>query len=189
MKLVALESPYAGDIEKNIEYARACAADCFKRGEAPFISHILYTQPGILRDEIPEERKLGMQAGFLWSNLAEKTVVYTDHGISEGMEAGIDRAKKEGQLVEYRSLYEKPIWFHFSIFGNSEDYSVYGWEAAKREVIDLIKYNVGYCCEMKPAVEKLIEEDKWQEAVELFNKTNAVKAEILMQEGKRVYGI
>lgn len=50
MMRVVVESPFAGDIQKNIEYARKCMADCLKRGEAPFASHLLYTQDGILDD-------------------------------------------------------------------------------------------------------------------------------------------
>ena len=53
--LVLLESPYAGDIEANLSYARACMRDCFERGEAPFASHLLYTQMGVLDDTIPAE--------------------------------------------------------------------------------------------------------------------------------------
>ena len=39
MKLVLVESPFAGDVEKNLAFARACLHDCFIRGEAPFASH------------------------------------------------------------------------------------------------------------------------------------------------------
>ena len=35
MRLVVVESPFAGDVEKNIEYARMCLRDCFLRGAAP----------------------------------------------------------------------------------------------------------------------------------------------------------
>jgi hypothetical protein len=59
MKLVVVESPYAGDVTRNLEYARAAMADCLARGEAPFASHALYTQIGVLDDTKPEERKLG----------------------------------------------------------------------------------------------------------------------------------
>lgn len=60
MRMVIVESPYAGDIERNVAYARACIADCLKRGEAPFASHLLYTQPGVLDDGVPaEDRWLG----------------------------------------------------------------------------------------------------------------------------------
>ena len=48
LRLVIVESPYAAKdqagIEANLAYARKAMADCFKRGEAPFVSHALYTQ-------------------------------------------------------------------------------------------------------------------------------------------------
>lgn len=50
MRRVIVESPYAGDIERNMRYLRACLADCLRRGEAPFASHAIYTQPGVLDD-------------------------------------------------------------------------------------------------------------------------------------------
>ncbi len=102
--LVILESPFAGDVEKNLEYARKCMRDCFLRGEYPFASHLLYTQDGILDDNNPEERKLGIGAGLSWGEHATKTVVYTDLGISEGMKQGIQLAKDYGRVVELRSL-------------------------------------------------------------------------------------
>jgi hypothetical protein len=48
MKLVIIESPYAGEVEANVAYARACMRDSLGHGEAPIASHLLYTQPGIL---------------------------------------------------------------------------------------------------------------------------------------------
>lgn len=103
-KPVILETPYAGDIEANMKYLRACMRDCLLRGEAPFASHGLYTQPGVLRDEVPEEREHGIRAGFAWRRVATKTVVYTDRGTSRGMQYGIDHAKEIGHEVEYRTL-------------------------------------------------------------------------------------
>ena len=108
MRKVILESPYAGDIEANIAYARACVRDSLSRGEAPIASHLLYTQPGILRDEVPEERTWGINAGLIWGDAADATVVYTDRGISRGMQYGIDHAKEMGRPVEYRTL-EKEV--------------------------------------------------------------------------------
>lgn len=104
MKLVILESPYAGDIEANIEYARACVRDSLLRGEAPIASHLLYTQPGILDDDIQSERAMGIDAGLAWRRVAEISVVYTDRGISRGMEYGIRAAEEAGNKVEYRTL-------------------------------------------------------------------------------------
>lgn len=105
--LVILESPYAGDVEANLAYARECMRDCLLRGEAPYASHLLYTQPGILDDTIKDERLLGMKAGMAWGAKASKTVVYIDMGISSGMFYGIEMAKKAGRPVEYRSLTER----------------------------------------------------------------------------------
>lgn len=104
MRLVILESPYAGEVERNVSFARACLRDCLLRGEAPFASHLLYTQPGCLSDELPAERKLGIEAGLEWGKMADRTVVYTDRGISPGMEAGIRAAEDAGRPVEYRLL-------------------------------------------------------------------------------------
>lgn len=108
MKRVIVESPYAGkDIQEtdyNVAYARLCLHDCLMRGEAPFASHLLYTQSGVLNDQIPEERQLGIAAGLEWGRLAEATVVYTDYGITPGMRQGIKRAEADGRPVEYRKL-------------------------------------------------------------------------------------
>lgn len=103
---VILESPYAGDVEHNVAYARAAMLDCLRRGEAPFASHLLYTQPGVLRDNVAEERAAGIAAGLAWGLVADATVVYTDLGTSEGIAWGIDCAEREGRPVEYRSLPE-----------------------------------------------------------------------------------
>lgn len=104
MNLVIVESPYAGKVDENEQYARRCIKDCLDRGEAPFASHLLYTQPGVLDDKVPEQRKLGIEAGLSWGVMASATVVYTDLGISEGMSKGITRAVNEGREVIYRKI-------------------------------------------------------------------------------------
>ena len=101
---VILESPYAGDVEKNLAYARKCMRDSLLRGEYPLASHLLYTQEGILKDTIPQERELGIKAGLLWGREAERTVVYVDLGITPGMMQGIEDAHACGRLVIFRSL-------------------------------------------------------------------------------------
>ena len=105
--IVIVESPYAGDRRRNVAYARACVRDCLLRGEAPYASHLLYTQPGVLEDSIPEERKLGIEAGFAFRECAVRTVVYTDLGYSLGMAQGISDANAKGRPIEYRTL---PGW-------------------------------------------------------------------------------
>lgn len=104
MRRVILESPYAGDVDANIAYAREALRDSLIRGEAPIASHLLYTQPGVLDDSDPIERQMGIEAGLSWGAEAEATVVYADLGISRGMSYGIRRAVDEGRAVEYRYL-------------------------------------------------------------------------------------
>ncbi len=104
MQLVLIESPFAGDVDTNIDFAKACMRDSLGRGEAPFAMHLLYTQEGILDDDIPEERSRGIEAGLTWGKHAGKTVVYTNLGITPGMEIGIQRAIEEGREIEYREL-------------------------------------------------------------------------------------
>lgn len=105
---VIIESPLGAKTRNGIEfnkgYARAAMRDSLLRGEAPFASHLLYDHLDILDDQIPVERELGMTAGFEWIRMAQKTVVYTDLGISKGMELGIAKAQGLGWEVEYRSI-------------------------------------------------------------------------------------
>lgn len=112
--LVVLESPFAGPtpeiIERNVRFARACLRDSCLRGEAPLASHLLYTQPGVLDDTILAERTMGIEAGLAWGAAASKTVVYTNLGISKGMQMGIERAEAEGRPVERRYLHGWRSW-------------------------------------------------------------------------------
>lgn len=104
MRRVILESPYAGDIDGNLAYARACVRDSLARGEAPIASHLLYTQPGILDDAVPAERQWGIDAGLAWGAVAEASVVYVDRGVTAGMQHGVDAARQAGISVEFRCL-------------------------------------------------------------------------------------
>lgn len=104
MRRVVIESPFAGDVKRNKRYLAACMLDCLRRGESPFASHGLYTQEGVLDDNIPEERELGIQAGFAWRDVAEATVVYLDLGVSRGMEYGIRDAIRKGRPIEERTI-------------------------------------------------------------------------------------
>lgn len=105
---VVLETRFAAQDTKglliNKKFTLACMRDCFLRGEAPYASHVIYAQSHILDDFVASERAFGMHAGLIWGDCAEKTVVYTDLGISSGMQLGIDHAFKMNRTVEYRTL-------------------------------------------------------------------------------------
>lgn len=104
MRRVILESPYAGDNARNLKYAHECIADCLARDEAPFASHVLYTTA--LDDNDPAERSIGINAGQCWMSRADAVVVYEDHGVSSGMQMGIEKAKAMGVPVERRRIYQ-----------------------------------------------------------------------------------
>ncbi len=114
MKLVILESPYAGtskwrlvkwwQCRQNVRYARACVRDSLLRGEAPIASHLLYAQPGVLNDDVPAERKHGIDAGLAWRAVAEGSVIYLDRGLSKGMKYGIEAAVDSGKSIAFRVL-------------------------------------------------------------------------------------
>jgi len=107
MRLVTIESPFMGDEPANLCYLRWCMRFCLQElDSAPYASHALYTQPGVLRDHVPEERKLGMRAGFSWGALAEERAVFADRGISGGMITGIKQARGRGQVVRYYQIAE-----------------------------------------------------------------------------------
>lgn len=104
MRRVVIESPYAGQVERNVEYARRCMADSLARGEYPIASHLLYTQPGVLNDLIPSERQLGILAGLAWAEFADAVIFYVDLGWSAGMEAALEHCVERGRPIEERRL-------------------------------------------------------------------------------------
>ena len=113
MKRVVVESPFAGEILRNEIYAEFACHDCLvNHGESPYASHILYTRRYVLRDEIPEERKLGIEAGFAWRESAEQTNFYIDLGMSGGMKLGLEDAKEKHNPYDVRKLPDD-LWLRF----------------------------------------------------------------------------
>lgn len=106
MRLVVIESPYAGNnyasVEEHVEYAKRAVADSLSRDEAPLASHLLY--PGVLDDNAPEQRELGIKAGHAWTPSADAVVVYADYGMSYGMSRGILAAEAARVDVIYRFI-------------------------------------------------------------------------------------
>lgn len=108
MRRVIMESPFAGALSRNLTYARRALRDCILRGEAPFASHLLYTQKDVLDDTVHEERELGIAVGFEWKVVSDATVVYVDYGISQGMQRGVQYAQNMNHEVEYRTIGRNP---------------------------------------------------------------------------------
>lgn len=92
-------SPLGGNVSANIENAKRYARYIFKCGMAPVIPHFYAL---VLGDEIPEERKLGMQAGISLLWVCDEVWVFGDE-ITEGMKKEIIFAEKLNIKVRYIS--------------------------------------------------------------------------------------
>lgn len=97
---VIIESPYAGDIERNVKYLDECIRDSIKRGEFPFASHKMY--PGALSEET--ERQQGIETGYAWWEVAAAVIFYVDYGMSSGMKAAWDRCVRLNKPRVMRQL-------------------------------------------------------------------------------------
>jgi hypothetical protein len=114
--IALVESPYraspgltvagARDEEaRNTRYVRVCMRYAFlKLGVLPFASHALYTLDGILLDYEPFERMLGIAAGLAIGKCAERSLIFMDFGISEGMKLGIEAAARANRPCVYINL-------------------------------------------------------------------------------------
>lgn len=102
MRLVIIESPYAGDVAANEEYARRCVKDSLDRGEAPIAFHLLY--PQVLNDDDPRQRELAIECNLAWQLQADAIIVYRDRGISPGMQIALDMAHVTRIPIEVRSI-------------------------------------------------------------------------------------
>lgn len=114
MRRVIIESPYAGDIEANTEYLKACVLDSLNRSESPYASHAFF--PQFLDDDNPAERKIGIDAGLAWSIAAETVVYYVDKGMSAGMLYALERHCQRNADIDVRQLSDPggPLKFHYT---------------------------------------------------------------------------
>jgi hypothetical protein len=110
MERVVIESPFGSDddeiIRRNILYARLCLNTVLHKGHACFASHLLFTQRLVLNDNVPEERALGITAGLEVVRDFEATYVFSDFGVTPGMQEGIDAAHQCGRRVEEYRLFQ-----------------------------------------------------------------------------------
>lgn len=95
-KFVYICSPCRGDYEQNLQFARAYCRTVmtFFPDVIPIAPHIYFTQ--FLDDEKQNERALGMEAGFALLDICDEIWVFGLDNPSEGMQAEIDYAHKNG---------------------------------------------------------------------------------------------
>ena len=95
-KLIFVCSPYSGNVEKNVEFAKQCCMAVLNEGNIPFAPHLFFT--GFLDDGIPEQRKAGIDGGMLIMSKCDEVYVFGDT-ISTGMAIEIIEAEKLGIMV------------------------------------------------------------------------------------------
>lgn len=113
--VVVLESPFSGDIPRNIAYGQRIMADSRERGEIVIMPHLLWTQ----HHEAPEHfvsdydtkydiknggREESLEQIKILRGLADKVIFYTDYGMSSGMEHGLEDCKTRGIKYEMRQI-------------------------------------------------------------------------------------
>lgn len=98
-KLIYIASPYAGNIEVNVAFAKLACRYAMSQGHTPVAVHLLY--PQMLRDSDPAERELGLRLGHRVLRACDELWVCGDL-LSAGMKREIQEAKALG--VPIRSV-------------------------------------------------------------------------------------
>lgn len=90
-QLVYIASPYAGEVEKNVAFARAACRYAIEQGYAPIAVHLIY--PQLLDDGVQELRKLGLQLGLQVLRVCDEIWICGEQ-ITEGMRGEWKEAKQ-----------------------------------------------------------------------------------------------
>lgn len=91
MKLIYVASPYAGDVEKNVEYAKQACRTVMESGHVFFAPHLMY--PAVLDDARPEERQLGIEMGLTLLHRCDELWAFGPC-VSSGMQTEIAEAER-----------------------------------------------------------------------------------------------
>jgi len=117
-RLTIIESPFAATMHRTQDehtmYLRECLRHSWELGELPFASHGFF--PFFLNESDPEERKMGIEAGYqFWSmvdlndrhhprTIRPTIAFYCDLGITSGMKAALERVKTSGNEFVIRNI-------------------------------------------------------------------------------------
>ena len=92
-KIVYIASPYAGDVEGNVEFAKAACRLAMEEGSTPVAAHLLY--PQMLDDTVPEQRELGIRMGLKLLEACSELWLCGSR-ISNGMQEELKAAQLHG---------------------------------------------------------------------------------------------
>lgn len=101
LPLVYICSPYAGDVEKNVEKAKQYCRFAIANYCIPIAPHLFF--PAFLRDEVESERKIGMYCATCLLDKCSEVWIFGSE-LTDGMKQEIWRAKMRGK--EFRMFTE-----------------------------------------------------------------------------------
>lgn len=119
-------SPYAGDIDQNIRFAKATCWYAAKQGYAPVAPHLLY--PQFLNDAVSAERESGIRMGLRLLSACDELWICGPK-ISAGMEKEIAEAGRLGIPVSKMSagqIQEEKTVMRYGILARRSAASVCG---------------------------------------------------------------
>ena len=96
--LVYICSPFAGDVENNVNMARVYSRFAVRNACIPIAPHLLF--PQFMDDSIPAERAIGIFMGMVLLGKCEQLWVFGSR-VSQGMAAEIEKAEKKKMLIRY----------------------------------------------------------------------------------------
>ena len=92
-KLISSASPFAGELEANIAFAKKACRYAIRQGHTPIAVHLLY--PQMLDDSDPAERETGLRLGHRVLEVCDELWCCGDR-ISSGMAREIEEAQRLG---------------------------------------------------------------------------------------------
>ncbi len=105
-KQIAIESPFAGDVARNIEFCKNICRYAVLHGFNPYAMHLFF--PQFLDDLSKEERFLGITCGLAWTDHAKEVwfCLRKEDKISPGMFKAIERNTElvqqgKGRVIRY----------------------------------------------------------------------------------------
>lgn len=124
-KLVYIASPYAGDVDANVSFARAACRYAMGQGATPVAVHLLY--PQILDDRVPSERENGIRLGLRVLEACDELWLCGEK-MSAGMRAEQEAAGQMGIPVRQVSRKEIEQGIHFAERESEQGVSPPAWE-------------------------------------------------------------
>lgn len=103
-KMVYIASPYAGEVERNVRFAKAACLFAMRQDCTPVAVHLLY--PQLLDDSDPAQREAGVRMGLRVLEACDELWLCGDR-ISRGMSAELTAAKRLG--IPVRQIPESEI--------------------------------------------------------------------------------